>query len=324
MTRGEPEPAFTKATVIVNPAAGAGRRGRVTGDILKYLKACVHSVEVAWTQRPGNAIDEACKAVTKGTDLLVAAGGDGTVNEVVNGLIVATRKSGRHCSLAIVPLGSTCSLAKELGIPRGTASVRIVTEGAVRAIDVLALKWTTPDDRSIGRVAVTVTNFGFGGAVARRVEAETKRLGGFVAYARGAVAELFRYKGKAMIIEVDGKELTRSRLLCAVVANTRWEGGGMCVAPDAKPDDGMLDVVVVEDLPLPSRMRYFPTVYAGRHVSLPMVQQVQGTKVVVRSSETVPFEYDGEYAECRECSIEVLPKALDVLVPEKNRSFHPL
>lgn len=293
----------------------------MTGDILKDLRACFPSVEVAWTRRPGDAIDEARKAVTKGTDLLVAVGGDGTVNEVVNGLIEARRRSGRHCSLAIVPLGSTCSLAKELEIPRGTASVRIVTEGPVRTIDVLALRWMTPEGQRRERVAVTVTNFGFGGAVARRVEAGTKTLGGFVAYARGAVIELFRYKGKAMTVEIDGKELTRSRLLCAIVSNTRWEGGGMCVAPGATPDDGVLDVVVVENLPLLSRMRYFPTVYAGRHVNLPMVEHVQGTKVVVRSSETLPFEYDGEYAECRECSIEVLPKSLDVLVTGQNRSL---
>jgi len=87
------------------------------------------------------------------------------------------------------------------------------------------------------------------------------------------------------------------------------------VAPEARPDDGLLDVLVVEDLPVLSRLRCFPKVYTGKHVSLPMVRSAKARSVALRSREPLPFEYDGEWAECLACTIEVLPRALSVLAP---------
>jgi len=89
----------------------------------------------------------------------------------------------------------------------------------------------------------------------------------------------------------------------------------MRVAPQAQPDDGLLDAVIVEDLSVLSRLRYFPRVYTGKHIGLPIVKCARGRKMFVSSTEMLPFEYDGEWAECQACSIEVLPKALSVLVP---------
>ncbi|NQT84393.1 diacylglycerol kinase family lipid kinase [bacterium] len=312
---------YAKATVIVNPRASGARKPRDLTRVLKELRTCVRSVELIRTWQKEEAVRLAHEAVVKGNDLIVAIGGDGTINQVVNGLLGGKKSSGHDCVLGIIPAGATCSLAKELGIPRGIPSVRVLAEGTVKTIDLIRLRWATSEGHRKERLAVTVANFGFGGAVVETVGAEMKTLGGFLAFAAGATLQLFRYRGRRMAVEVDGKRIARSRVFCAIVANSQWEGGGMHVAPEASTDDGILDIVVVEDLPLLSRLTHFPKVYTGKHVGLPMVKCARGRRVLISATSPatrLPFEYDGEWAECRECSIEVLPKALSILVPKKS------
>lgn len=309
---------YSTATVILNPFA-AGRRGlRSISTIEKELKRCIRSVELFRMRREQDAAGLAYDAVMNGSKLVIAIGGDGTANRVVNGLFEAKKSSGRDCLFGIIPAGTCCSLARELGIAPGLPSVRVLAEGMVRTIDLILLKWATPRGEWKERLAVTVANFGLGGAVVRSVGARSKRLGGFLAFAGAAARQLIRYESRRMTVDVDGKRIARSRLLCTIVANSQWEGGGMHVAPEARPDDGLLDVLVVEDLPVLSRLRCFPKVYTGKHVSLPMVRSAKARSVAIRSREALPFEYDGEWAECLWCSIEVLPKALSVLVPKQS------
>lgn len=289
--------------------------------ILREARKSAEKVEWQWTRLEGDGIDLARKAVEAGSELVVAVGGDGTVNEVVNGLRLGRKLTGRDPVLGIVPVGTSCSLAKELGIPRGLGAAELAGEGAIRSIDLVRLRWMTPQGEQKERLATTITHFGFGGVVSRIVGRRLKRLGGFLGFAVGATLELFRYGGDRMAVEVDGRKVARSRLFSVIVANTRWEGGGMLVAPEARPDDGVLDVLVVEDMPLLSRLRNFPEVYFGTHVGLPFVASWSGRKVVIRGRGIVPFEFDGEWAECKECLAEVIPEMLKVLVPRRAAGF---
>lgn len=318
------EVVYSKATVILNPFAGGRRELRTLPKIYEVLHRHVARIELVRTRAKGHGAHLARQAVENGSDLIVAVGGDGTVNEVVNGLFRGKEASGRDCALGIIPAGTSSSLAKELGIPRGLASAKLIAQGAARAIDLAALKWITPQGERKERLATTIAHFGFGGAVARSVGAGMRRFGGLLAFGAVATLQLLRYKSSRMIVEVDGKEIARSRIFCTIVANTQWEGGGMRVAPEARPDDGLLDVIVVEDLPLLSRLRHFPKVYTGKHIGLPVVRCARARRVVVRSTPPpagLPFEFDGEWAECRECSIEVIPKALRVLVPKQSAQW---
>ena len=312
---------YSAATVIANPSA-RGRGKPVTARrIREGLQGRAESLRFVRTRGKDDAASLAHEAVVAGSELIVVVGGDGTVNQVVNGIIEGGKRSSGACVLGIIPEGASCSLARELGIPRGLASLGTIVEGSVKPIDLLFLKWETRQGERKERLAVTVANFGLGGAVVGTMGRRMKRLGGFLAYGVGAIVQLLRYRSNRMIVEVDGRTVAQARLLCTIVANTQWEGGGMHVAPEARSDDGTLDVVVVEDLPTVSRLRYFPKVYAGKHIGVPAVRCVKGRRVVVRSIPPLaglPFEYDGEWAECRECSVEVLPKALRVLVPGRQ------
>ncbi len=307
---------FSRATVIANPASRARKALRVAGGILHEIKGCAGKVHFIQTGAQHDGIRLATQAVETGSELVVAIGGDGTANEVVNGLVEGSKRVGRDCLFGIIPAGTTCSLARELGIPRGLAAVNVFAEGSVRAIDLALLRWLTPYGEWRERLAATVCHFGFGGAVARVVGPAVKWLGGALAFGSVAMLKLLRYSGSRMTVHVDGRKTAQGRLFCAIVANTRWEGGGMCVAPQARPDDGLLDLILVENLPPLSRLRHFPKVYRGTHVTLPAVTCATGKNVAVTSTGILPFEFDGESAECRECSIELLPKALNVLVPK--------
>jgi len=307
---------FSKATVILNPKAAGSRTLRSSAPILEELRTCADSLDLVRTRDKGDGIVLARKAVELGSDLVVAVGGDGTVNEVVNGMFMGVRRTERQCVLGILPAGSSSSLAKELGIPQGADAVKLITHGTMRAIDLILLQWLTPQCERKERLAASMAHFGFGGAVARLVGPWIKKAGGFLAFAVAATVELVRHKSRLMSVEIDGTEIAQSRLLCAIVASSRWEGGGMCVAPQAIPDDGLLDVVVVKDLPVSSRLRCFPKVYKGTHLDLPEVTSARGRIVSIKSGHVIPFEFDGESAECRKCRIEVIPRALKVLVPK--------
>ena len=308
---------YSQATIIANPRAGAGRVLRLSAEILREARKWAKAVEFFWTRAEGDGIELAKKAVVKGSELIISLGGDGTVNEVVNGLVVGRRETGRDCVLGIIPVGTSCALAKQLGISRGLPAVKLMAKGATKTIDLMRLRWLTRCRDRKERFATTIAHFGFGGAVARMVGSTLKELGGFLAFAVGATFQLFRYRGEPMLIEVDQKHAAQPKVFSAIVANTQWEGGGMRVAPEARPDDGVLDIIVVEDVPLLSRLKSFPKVYKGTHVGLPFVTSWMGRKVMVKGERVLPFEFDGEWAECRECFVEVVPAALKVLVPQQ-------
>lgn len=292
--------------------------------IKRVLESSLGSLEWTLTRGPEDALRLAREKAAKGSQLVIAIGGDGTINSVVNGLMEArSRFRGNHV-LGIVPNGASCSLAKELGIPRGMASLKVIAGGSARTIDLIHLKWITAQGERKERFALTTANFGFGGAVVKLVGERIKRLGGFLAFGLGATLELLRYRATRMLVRADGEDIVESRVLCTIVANCCWEGGGMCVAPQARPDDGILDIIVVEDMPrLRAGLRHFPKVYAGRHINLPMVKHATARRAIIRSEGVMPFEFDGEFADCRECSVEVVPKALAVLVPKKSASAEP-
>jgi diacylglycerol kinase (ATP) len=308
---------FAKGTVIVNPSACGRRALSNRRALLNRLHGCIGIVELAETQQQGDGTRLCREAVENGSEVIIAVGGDGTVNEVVNGLFGSRRSPREDPILGIIPTGTTCSLARELGIPRGGRSVDVIAARSVRSMDLAAVRWTNPEGSRQERLATTIVNFGFGGSVARRVGRHVKRLGGFPAFGLVATRQLFLYKGRHTTVWVEGRELESSRAFCVIVANTRSEGGGMRVAPQASPFDGLLDIVFVRELPLLSRLRHFPKVYRGKHTHLRAVKCDRARKVRVESPTLLPFEFDGEYAECLECEIEVIPRKLKVLVPEK-------
>jgi diacylglycerol kinase (ATP) len=305
---------YSRATILVNPALTARPFMRIQDLIRRKLRRLAPHVHIPdtwhWEGTPFKL-----GVGPSGKELVVVVGGDGTINRAVNCVLKSNQRPAADIVLGIVPAGTACSLPRELGIPRGLSAIRLLSEGSVRAIDLLSLHWLTPGGEQRNRLVTTLAHFGFGGAVVNFLSRRLKKLGGFLGFGSAATRELLRYKAQEIAVELDGVQVARSPLLSVIVANSRCEGGGMCVAPAAQPDDGLLDTIAIRDLPMFSRLISFPTVYAGRHIRLRAVSSFRGKTVVVAANSPLSFEFDGEPAECLECHIEVVPSALQVIVP---------
>lgn len=292
--------------VILNPTAGRVRRYPCVVDDLLRLPGA----ELRRTRRPGHATLLAREAAREGCSPVVVAGGDGTVHEVVNGLLP---ESGGvpPAPLALVPLGTGNDLARSLGVPMEPHdALRVLGAGRVRRVDVLRAV-TGGCERHVVNFAIG----GFAGDVADRVTPEARRRWGGLLYLR-AIAQglpaLRRYRTRLV---VDGETLPPLDLLAIIVANGRRVGNGIPVAPRAEMDDGRLDVVAVRG-DVPARVPLTVVrVLAGRHLAAPGVLWRRARRVEIRSEPTMPMNADGQALGSAPATFRVLPGALPVLVP---------
>ncbi len=303
--------------VIVNPRAGGGRAGREWSRTAAALREAIGPFDDRLTSGPMDAARQAAAAVNDGRPLVVAVGGDGTVNEVVDGLLSATADAAARPELALVVIGTGADLARSLNLPAGTlAQVRRAGQAGSRLIDAGRVEFTGEDGQPRVRHFVNVAGFGLSGATDRVVNAGgwLRVLGARAALQVGVARALLRWRNQPVIIEVDGAVGFSGACKVTAVANGRWFGGGMRIAPDALLDDGALDVVVVGDVSAVTLIRRLPLVYRGEHLRLPEVQVLRGQVVTARPTGAgpVPLDLDGESPGCLPATFSVVPAAVRV------------
>lgn len=291
-----------RAFAIVNPAAGNGRGARIARTIAHEFDAAGMTLEVAVTPGPTEAARLAAGAVDEGHTTVLAVGGDGTANEVANGMI------GSTAALALYPIGRGNDLSRSLGYPRGVRWRRklarwLVTEARPRTIDVGEVN---------GRLFLNVAGVGIDGHVAERVRASERVVGPALAYLVGSLVSIATYRPRRMEVTVDG-DTRGGRFLAVVCSNGRYFGGGMRPAPRARLDDGRLDVTLAGDLSRSASLLTLLRIYFGKHEN--------GTTVVTRPARQVeidleheePTQLDGEIGRSEHLSVSVRPAALNVL-----------
>lgn len=302
--------------VVVNPASGGGRTARRWPAYEAALRRAGIPLTVHMTGGLGDAISATREAIAgEGIRRVVAVGGDGTFNEVVNGCFAASSGAPADlCTVGLVPSGTGVDFGRSLGLPRTPQGVAaLLSSGATRVIDA-------------GRVTLadgTVRHFaneascGIGAAVVARVERHPRRgewrgrMGTFLIAALGA---LLRYRNREMEITLDG-EVIRERAQQVVVANGRSYGAGMLIAPRAVPDDGRFDVVVVGDVSIAASIRALPRLYRGTHLGLPQVRAARSRSVAIAPGPggvALLVEADGELLGRAPAEITILPAALRV------------
>jgi len=268
--------------------------------------------EVRFTEWAGHAVELAREAAAAGCELVVAAGGDGTVNEVVNGLAEALDRT----RLGILSLGTGKDLIKTLGIPAELPqAVRVLAEGAVRRIDIGRATFIDRSGRQAQRLFVNVGDVGFSGAVVERVNRSSKALGGFLSYLGGLVTTLLTYSNKLVHITIDGRVEEIGVVNAVVVANGQYFGGGMWVAPTAQVDDGLFDIAVIGDVGKVEVIGNVPKLYRGTLASHPKVRYFRGRNVTVTSGDEVLLDLDGEQPGRAPVTFQLLPQALACMVP---------
>ena len=287
-----------RALAIVNPAAGRGAGDRLARRIAAEFRANGFRVDVVRTPAREEAARLAREGAADGYRTILAVGGDGTANEIANGLV------GTGALLALYPIGSGNDFARALGYPRRRRDLlRFLRTAQRRSIDVGELN---------GRVFVNAAGVGIDGHVAARVATMTRVAGPVLGYLVGALAGLVSYRPQPMRVLVDG-ELISGKFLTIVAANGTHFGSGMHVAPDAALDDGQLDVVLCGELgPLPSLIA-LAKLYRGKHVDGRRVVLKRARAVEIDLERALPIELDGEVSRAARLEIRLRPRSLDVL-----------
>ncbi len=290
---------------IVNPTAGHGRALKVWRRI-EPLAASLGEYTVRFTERPRHGEELARQAAAEGFDRVVAMGGDGTVNEVGNGLL------GTRAALAVVPTGTGNDWVRTVGIPHRDpeAATRIAFTGRRVKSDVgLAVGY---------RYFFNIAGIGFDAEVSRRVNdygPVLKAVGGTLPSLLGVVGTLFRFRGADVTVQVDGQTLQTHRMLLMAVGITRYYGGGMKILPEAIMDDGLFEIAWAENLKVPEIFRLLPKLYDGSHAGHPKVRFLRARRVTASSTRRVAFHLDGDVAGNLPVTFETHPGALDVIVP---------
>jgi diacylglycerol kinase (ATP) len=265
--------------------------------------------ETLFSERPGHLIELAQQAVAGGARLVVAVGGDGTLNEVVNGV------AGCDVDLATIPLGTGMDFVRTHGIPTSfDDAVRVALTGAPRTIDAGRVRYRTWGGEDAERWFANVGSVGMSGAVAQRVNGMSKVLGGKATFFYALTRVFFEWENTDVTVKLDDCE-RRGRMHDVVVANGVWHGGGMMLAPGAEPDDGLFDVVLIGDVGKVDFLTTAPKIYRGKHVAHPKVDVVRSARVEVDAAERLPIEVEGEQVGTTPAVFEIVPGALRVRVP---------
>jgi diacylglycerol kinase (ATP) len=263
-----------------------------------------------FSERPGHLTELARQAADGGARLLVLVGGDGSVSEVASAL------AGRaDVELAVIPRGTGWDFARTYGIPRdAAAAARIALEGTAREIDLGLVSYRTWAGHDASTYFANVASAGMSGAIAERANGTTKMFGGKASYLWATLAVFAGWKNDVVRVEVEG-EIRAARMHDVVVANGRYFGGGMMICPEAEPDDGVFDVLLIGDLSKRDLLLTLPKTYRGRHLPHPKAELLRGATVTVETPMPLPVELDGEQPGTTPARFEVVPRALRVRVP---------
>ena len=303
--------------IICNPASRGGRTGRGWPEVAASLRAGGLDFDVAMTTCAGEATELARGAVGEGRPLVVAAGGDGTVNEVANGFLEVAGSGRSRSKLAVLPTGTGGDFRRTFGLPSDVReAARVLKEGRTRRIDAAMVTCATPDGGTCLRYFVNIASAGIGAEVMERVRRGPRVINGEVTIQVASVAALLRWRHRPMVTVIDGvrREVVAQQV---VVANCQYFAGGMRVAPTALPDDGLLDVVIVGDVSRLENARGMRKFRDGTYLdeNNPKISFTRARRVEVSSSEVVRVEADGELPGALPATFEVLPGALDLVVP---------
>ncbi len=299
------------AKVIVNPVAGACSTRRKWPRIIRLLKYVGLSFDYEYTEGVGHAVELARAAASNGYRYLIAVGGDGTVNEVANGILSSTNSG--DTALGVVSTGTGSDFARSVGIPRHYVSAcSFLTSSRRSLIDVGVVEYRS-GGQCLRRFFVNVAGVGFDAVVVEATERFPKYFGGTIPYLAGLARTLFYYKNKAVVLGVDSK-VEAKRILSVIVANGGYCGGGMNMAPQASINDGLLDVITVGDIGKFELLKALPRVYNGTHVTHPKVSMGKATHITVESSERILVHADGEFLGEGPASFWLVPAALNLVV----------
>jgi diacylglycerol kinase (ATP) len=290
-----------KICVILNPAAGSSENTEALREKFARLGAC----EIKTTAEPGDAEKFAHEVLNDGCELIISAGGDGTLNEVINGIA----EQNSPARVGIVPLGTGNDFARSIGLPTKIDDcIELIARNHAKAIDLVRV---TSDEV---RYFVNVSAGGFSGLVDEKLTPEIKKTWGPLAYLRSAAAALPELRAYKTTIVFDEKETIAMNLYNVIVANGRYVAGGIPVAPEAIVNDGLVDVFLIPEKPAGELTMLVAQVLLGKHSGNDAIVYRRAAKVAVNSKPGMWFNVDGELVGNEPALFEVMAGAMQFIV----------
>jgi YegS/Rv2252/BmrU family lipid kinase len=303
--------AKTHAKVIINPAAGANSTYRKWPDLSRLLTSIGLTYDHNYTEGSGHAIELAREAASDGYRYLVAVGGDGTVNEVANGIM--NTQNAPEVSFGVVSTGTGSDFARSAGIPMDWENAgSILMSPKRRTIDVGAVTFMK-NGQKMERYFVNAAGIGFDASAVEATEKMPKRLGGTIPYMMGLLRTLIGYRNRNVTIDIDGKKES-AKVLSIMVGNGNYLGGGMNVAPEALMDDALFDVTIIGDVGKFNLMKSLPMLYNGTIGSHPKVRFERAASISVDLKERILVQADGELLGEGPVSFRIVPAALNIVI----------
>jgi diacylglycerol kinase (ATP) len=296
------------SVVIVNPSSAGGSTGESWPQIASDLRSQYGAFRAVFTKHRGDAVTLASEAARKGAKLVIACGGDGTISEVANGIL----SSGKDVELGILPSGTGGDFRRTLEIPSRTRdAARILRIGRTVRIDVGRVSYLDRNGAEATRYFVGVASCGMSTRVIERVKSDR------ISFANALLKTAMHNEPVRLVIQLDDSHERHLVVSNLCVANARYFGGGMKIAPDAKLTDGKFDVIGVGDLSAVKIFTSAPRIYTGSHLSMDEVSHTLARKISVRAADRaadVALEVDGELPGSLPATFQIIPEALRVRV----------
>jgi diacylglycerol kinase (ATP) len=303
---------FLKTQVIVNPESNRGRTRKKWTQIKEALKSFLKEFKYEFTEKPSQAIDISRAAIREGSDLIVGVGGDGTMNEISNGFFDGRALINPQTVLGIVPSGTGCDFSKSLNIPsRLQSSLKIIAEAPSPLIDIGRATYRTWTGQKEQRYFLNVADFGIGGEVVNRMN-QNKAARKTSSYLKSAIVTFLNYKSKNIRLKIDDEEIPRDEYLIGAISNGRIFGKGMRIAPDARLDDGLFDIILVRGMKVFEFLRNVWRIYAGTHLSHPKISFMRGRIIEAipeDPDDNILIEMDGEQIGKLPATFEIVPQS---------------
>lgn len=303
---------MSKTLIVLNPRAGSGRAGRLWKELEPLLFEKLGELVVAITEHPNDVAQHLEQAYASGLTRVVSIGGDGTNHCLVNALADLNQRhpEGPHMVYGIIPIGTGRDWARATNIPTGDhrATAEWIASAEPRPVDLGLVEYDGKREYFLN-----ITSLGMGGDVVERVNSVPVRRPW--TFLQATITTLLRYQPPPIQVTIDGKTWYDERAFALVVANGGYFGHGMKIAPDAKYDDGLFDVLVIKKASRMKLLAALQEVYKGTHLTHPAVRHTRGKEVKVHSpTGVIGMELDGEYAAGRDITLTVHPAALHMLV----------
>jgi YegS/Rv2252/BmrU family lipid kinase len=303
-----------KIMAVINPVSAGGKTAAVWPNMSKHFKKEINNLTEKYTKEPGDAVRIAREAVELNYDYLLAVGGDGTVNEIINGMLMV-KAQNINTKLIIYAQGTGSDLNRSLRLPNKIDKfISLIKRERIKKIRVVEAQFLNLEKQKEKRYFFNVADCGMGAEVAKKLNKNKKITSGSLNYILRIFQVLFNYQNKEVKIEADNKLIYQGKINTAVIAHGNYFGGGIKVAPEADLYSDKLNLILLKNFSRLGIVLNLIKGYKGKHLSHPLVDSYQAKKITIMTKESVELELDGESVGSCGASFKISDREISVLV----------